>query len=286
MKLTNHSGFPEALVKAIQNDPYSKGESDYSVTGLLKPPRMSALELAHKDDLEDDVEDRIWSLYGQVAHLILERANEADLAEKRFFGEFSGKIVSGQVDTLQLNNGLLSDWKFTTSWGFKTGQPPKPEWTAQLNMQLELLRLNGHDASALQIVGLLRDWSKMEAKRSKDYPQKQVMVHDIEMWPREKTQSFIKMRIALHEAAKLELPFCDQDERWAKPDQYAVMKKGGKRAVSLRFSKAEAEEFAAQDPNLYVEVRPGASTRCENYCSVSKFCLQFQSKQVTEEESA
>jgi len=286
VKISNRNNYPDALVKAIENDPYSRGQSDYSVTQLLKPPRMVALENIHRNEMEDDVEDRIWSLYGQIAHLILERANQDDLVEKRFFGEFSGKIVSAQVDTLQIKGDKLSDWKFTTAWGFKNGSPPKPEWVAQLNMQLELLRVNGLDAKELEIIGLLRDWSKMEAKRSKDYPQKQVMTHEIEMWPREKTQSFINLRIAMHEAAKTELPLCEQTDRWAKPDTYAVMKKGAKRAISVRFSKEEAEEFAAQDPSYFVETRVGESIRCQNYCSVSKFCSQFQNNQLTDEESA
>lgn len=272
-------------MKAVENDTYSKGESDYSVTELLKPPRVTALTAMHKEKLVDDVEDRLWSLYGQIVHTILERANQADLVEKRFFAEFNGpsgpRIVSAQVDTLALVRGILSDWKFTTSWGFKLGQPVKPEWVAQLNMQLEILRRNGLDAVALQIIGLLRDWSKLEAQRTEDYPKKGVIVVPIEIWPRERTVAFIEERIALHERAKQvtndeDLPLCTPDERWAKQDSWAVMK--GTRAIrfGVCFTEKAAEETHRKNPGTRIEFRPGFSTRCSAYCSVSEFCSQYQ----------
>ena len=158
MKITNSLGLPEAIVKAVENDPYSKGDAEFSVTELLSPPRQRALRIAHKEELTEDVKDRLWALYGQIAHLILERANMNDLAEKRLFGEIEGVRVSGQFDTLCIEDGTLSDYKFTTVWGFKASTKPKVEWIAQLNMQLELLRQNGLEAKSLRIVGLLRDW--------------------------------------------------------------------------------------------------------------------------------
>ena len=39
MILTNEHGAPEAFVRAIQNDPYTKDGADFSVTELIKPPQ-------------------------------------------------------------------------------------------------------------------------------------------------------------------------------------------------------------------------------------------------------
>lgn len=280
MKLTNKSNLPEALVRALQNDSYDSGDSDFTATSLLKPPRVTALEKRHRHEIEEDAEDGLYRLYGQVAHGILERANMADLAEKRFFAEFTvdGKTykVSAQLDTLSLTNGTLSDFKFTTSWGFKANQPPKPEWVAQLNIQLELMRRNGLDANALQIIGLLRDWQIREAKFNKDYPQAPVSTLAIPMWSREQTTSFIGMRIKAHVDAQTNLPECTPDERWAKPDQWAVVK--GKRAINggVQFSQELAEQIAAKNPGTRVVFRPGESTRCASYCRVAQFCTQFK----------
>jgi hypothetical protein len=67
------------------------------------------------------------------------------------------------------------------------------------------------------------------------------------------------------------------DERWAKPDVHAVMKKGRKSAVRLYDTAAEALAHAAQAASFQSSFGAGRSTRCEFYCNVSKFCAQFQS---------
>ena len=40
MILTNEYGAPDAFVKAIEGDPYTKGDADFSATELLKPPQI------------------------------------------------------------------------------------------------------------------------------------------------------------------------------------------------------------------------------------------------------
>lgn len=282
MALTNKTNLPEAIVRAMANDPYDAGDSDFTATGLLKPARAAALEKLHAHEIEEDVEDGLYRLYGQVAHGILERANMADMAEKRFFAGFEvdGKMykISAQMDTLSIVDGALSDFKFTTSWGFKADQPPKPEWIAQLNIQLELMRQNGLDANKLQIIGLLRDWQINEAKGNPNYPQSQIAIQPIPIWPRAQTVSFIKMRIAAHVEAQLALPTCSRDERWAKPDTWAVIKRGQKRAINggVQLSEDLAQAVCQKNPGTFVQYRPGASVRCENYCAVSQFCTQHK----------
>jgi hypothetical protein len=282
MKLTNLSGLPEALVRAVSNDPYTKGDSEFSVTELISPPRQAALKAKHAHEIEEDVEDRLYSLYGQITHLILERANGKAIAEKRYFGTIAGARVSAQVDTLDLENGVLSDWKFTTAYKFKGGQAPPNEWEMQLNFQLELLRQNGLDAKTLQIIGLIRDFSKLEARRDANYPQKSVQIMPIDLWERSKTLKLFEERVILHKQARLTLPLCNDEERWARPTKYAVMREGQARAVKLFESQAEAEAYAKEGKKLSVEVRPGELIRCTSYCPVAPFCTQFQ-KEVKDE---
>jgi len=52
--ITNINGLPEALVKAVQNDPYTGG-GDISVTKLIDAPQKRALWLQHHDAIEEDV---------------------------------------------------------------------------------------------------------------------------------------------------------------------------------------------------------------------------------------
>jgi hypothetical protein len=279
VKITNKAGLPEALVKAITNDPYNAGDSDYTATSLLKPARVRALEARHKHEIEEDAEDGLYRLYGQVAHGILERANMADLAEKRFFIKVSGFKVSAQIDTLSLDLfGTLSDFKFTTAWGFKSNQEPKPEWVAQLNIQCEILRQNGYEPKALKIIGLLRDFSLRESASNPEYPRGPVAALDIPMWSREQTIAFIQMRIAAHEDAKRDLPECSSDERWAKPDTWAVIKRGQKRAINggVQMTEELAQKVCEKNPGTFVQYRKGESVRCASYCSVAKFCTSYQ----------
>ncbi len=288
--LTNISGLPDALIKAMENDPYSSGGSDYTATSLIKPVQIKALEDRHADKIQEDAEDGLYRLYGQVAHGILERANRIDLAEKRFFSTFTvgGKdfIVSAQLDTLSVTNETLSDFKFTTSWGFKKSSPPKADWIAQLNIQLELMRRNGLDAKKLQIIGLLRDWQIRDSKTNPDYPPAPVAVLEIPMWSRAQTCSFIEMRIAEHEKAKITpdqmLPECSFEDRYAGKESWAVVRngKGGKsRAINggVQFSQELAESICAKNPGTRVEYRREDPTkRCQFYCKSSEFCFQFK----------
>jgi hypothetical protein len=238
MILTNDLSLPEAIVRAVKADPYSKGDADFSITELLKPARQRALQIKHEAELKEDVKDRLWSLYGQVAHTILERANLADLAEKRFFTSIRGaddKVyrISGQLDSLSIESETLTDYKFTTSYGFVTGRPPKAEWCQQLNMQLWLLKTNGHHAKKLQIVGLLRDWQIREANKSMQYPQAPIAIHNIDVWQTHEVEQFIKNRISAHTVALKELPQCSKEETWS-------------------------------------------GRRCPSYCNISSYCDQYK----------
>jgi hypothetical protein len=168
----------------------------------------------HKDELLVDVDDEMFKLYGHVAHTVLERAGDRlNLIEKRLFGVVAGTKISAQIDSLSLVDGILTDWKFTTVYGFMENSMPKPEWVYQLNIQLELLRLNGLDAKELQIVGLLRDWRPLEAETKPGYPRK-VGVHKIPMFERVKVEAYIKKRIKAHRDAAEDLPQCKSTEHW------------------------------------------------------------------------
>lgn len=216
MKLTNKYGYPQALERAIMADPYNRGDSEFSATSLLKPARISALEALHKDELTADIDERMFILYGQIVHVILERSGLAlgkAVVEKRFFGTIDDVKISAQIDTLSLDaDGTLTDFKFTSVFGFKPYAPIKEEYVQQLNIQLELLRQNGLDAKKLQICGLLRDWRPGEAKKG-NYPNK-VATINIPIWPRDKTIKYISGRIKEHRAAVNVLPDCSATDHW------------------------------------------------------------------------
>ena len=128
----------------------------------------------------------------------------------------------------------------------------------------------------LELVCILRDWSKSAANRDADIPQQQVVKLPVKMWSDEEQQAFLIDRIKIHKAANKTLPACTDEERWAQPDKWAVMpKKNAPRSLKNHLSKDDAEKHAA-DVKGFVEFRPGVNNRCEAYCPVSKFCTQFK----------
>lgn len=272
-RLTNRSELPQSIVDAVLNDAYSKGDADISVTGLLRPPRLAALEDKHENEIVEDASDRIWSLFGQAIHTILERANRTAVAERRLSIKMEGLTVSGGMDLYE-DHGALSDYKVTSVWKLVKGD--LDEWEKQLNLYSVILRHHGHKVEKLQIVCLLRDWSKMEADRDPAYPQAQVVNVPISLWEPAKAEKFMRERIILHKQAKISLPECSPEDRWARPDVFAVMKTGRKTAVKLYSTMDEAKTHVGFDRALSVQHRPGMSVRCKAYCPVSKFCTQYQ----------
>ena len=295
MVITNNAGYPEALVKAVENDSYSRGEGvDRSVTGLLAPPRQAALKEIHGHEIVEDVSDRTYALYGQLVHLLLERAGEQSrnaINEERLYAEVGGWTISGQTDTLTLTEDqrswIISDYKFVTAYKFKrsySGELVIPEdYEQQLNMYAYLLRENGFKVDGLKIVAIYRDWSKLEAKRDKNYPQLGAETHDVPLWSEERAKAFMEERVRLHQNAENDLPECDDDERWAKKDSWALKTtRDSKRARKVFYgSHAQAVAWGLDPDNkvkrgFVVDHRKGANVRCENYCVVSEWCEQFK----------
>lgn len=273
--VTNVSGLPEPIVRAVENDPYSRGDADYSVSDLNAPPRQVVERRRHEDEIVEDAASRIWSLVGQVGHGILERAGQGTgMVERRLFWTHpSGVRISGATDHLAvLPDGTLTDWKFTSVFTVMDGG--RADWIAQLNLYAHLWRMHDHTVTRLQVVAILRDWRPGEAKRKAGYPPQQVAVLSLPLWAPEDTTAYLDERIALHEAARhgATLPRCTDEERWKRPTQWAVMKDGGKRAVKLCATDAEAHAIIGEAPKMYVEKRPGLAVRCIQYCVARPWC--------------
>jgi len=283
LEITNEANIPDVIVKAIEGDPYSRGESDISVTELIAPPRIISLRRKHKDQISVEAIDLVWSLYGRVMHNILEQAGESVqdvITEERLFTEQNGWTVSGSFDALAMSSKgkdayAITDYKFVTAWRFVDGMPE--EMIQQLNLYAELLRRHGYEVRELFLVALYRDWSKNRAKGNSSYPQKAVEVHEVPLWDQKRTTAFMEKRIGMHKQAQESLPKCTRKERWTNPPQpqWALMKDGRKSAIKLYNDADEAERAKTSNDN-YVVFRAGTDVRCENYCDVAQFCSQYQ----------
>lgn len=276
VQLTNKMRLPQPIVAAVSNDSYTKGDADFSVTELLSPPQIARLTKLHDNEIVEDVSDRIWSLLGQAVHAIIERAsnNVTSLTETTIKSNYGGVTIKGQADHVALDSGTLYDFKVTTVWKLSGNNIPE-EWVQQTNIYRRMLgKEHGILINQIAVIAILRDWSKREAKRRFDYPQTQVLRLDIPVWSDEETDAFIYARIAAHNNPNAQ---CTEEEIWAKPARYAVMRQGRQSAVRVFDTLAEAEAYLASLPaSHYIETRPGEAVRCQSYCRVAQFCEQWK----------
>tara|TARA_R110000782_G_scaffold71003_5_gene142566 strand:- start:461 stop:1357 length:897 start_codon:yes stop_codon:yes gene_type:complete len=292
VKYTNLNNIPQEIIRAVSNDSYSKGASTISVTGLLQPPRIRVLKEEHDDKIVVDVSNEIWKLLGQSVHTILERANEGNtdtITEQRNFAVVNGWTISGQTDSISIEEKILKDYKMTSSWTVMNAlKDGKPEWEQQLNCYDWLYRKNnpGNSINQLNIITVNRDWSKNQMLRSgSDYPVAPISVIPIPKWTDEEQEQFIEERVSIHQQAEAdyliskELPLCSDAERWRRKDTYRVMKKGRKSALRVLDTQKLADEYVSghdDKSKLTIEFLKGEAIRCKDYCDVAEFCNQYQ----------
>ena len=284
MKITNKLNLPKPIENVARNPSYSKGKAHISATSLLNSPKIVTLLKKYDDEIEQDVSQMIWSIWGSATHNVLEKgADENNLVEQRFFAEIDGWHLSGAVDLQVIEpDGIhIQDYKTTSVWAVMND---KPEWEQQLNIYAWLVFKNKQvPIKSLKIIAILKDWSGREAERKPDYPQNNVAMVEVPLWTFEQQETFIKDRVAKHSEAEFaletgsDLPDCTPQEMWEKPPVWAVIKVGGARAKSLH-DTADLAEAALQEAGKGFEIqeRKGERTRCKSYCLVNKWCKQYK----------
>lgn len=289
MKITNKFNVPETLVALASRDYYTKGQSDYSVTEIISPPRIQRLRRKHFEEIEQDVSDMLWMLLGTALHVVAERSEvSGHTNEERLSAGVNGIILSGAID-LQKDEAdgiTITDYKFTSAWALMND---KPEWEQQQNIYKYLVeRVKKKPVKGLKICALIRDWSRRDAQNKPDYPQAPIQIVDIPMWTFDRTEAFIKERVELHRDSKVnadwgeELPLCTEEERWVRQTTYAVKKDGRKTAIRVFDTQDEADALLKEMPEKdkgFIEIRKGEAVRCTgNFCGVSQWCSQYQNQ--------
>ena len=295
MRVTNHHNIPSVFENFRKADPYDAEGADFTPSSLSEPAMIRHLSEVNRDKLSEDVADQIMSILGTAIHAILEKGCEPDdIVEQRYFFGIEGEdeetySISGCVDRLFMN-GMISDddtalwnmqdYKSTSASSITHNPEGKPEWVAQLSVYNWLCHHNGIEVTQHEVVCIIRDFVKSQARYKKEYPKAAVVVIPIEVWSLEDTEAWMRLRIAAL-TAKIPAP-CTQKERWQGDTKYAVKKyvRGGglaARATKIFDSSYDAEAFILDEAILgEVESRPGKPNRCQDWCPVSGWCKQFQ----------
>jgi hypothetical protein len=209
-----------------------------------------------------------------------EAFNDDIVTEAVLSVEFDGMILSGTFDRLVKNKKLLEDYKNTSVWSYMYDEGVE-KWEKQLNIYRYMIKkVLGVDIDTINVIGIFRDWSEAEMKRSQqNYPKAPVMRVNVRVWSYDETEEYIMNRIRLHAAADLGvITECTGKERWSSTDTYKVTTSGRKRSIKNFPSKAMADRFIEEnqfkEPGMFVVTVPGESRRCDKWCPVRDVCPQ------------
>lgn len=228
-------------------------------------------------ELEKDERPLLIRLAELLEARIKAKFSKDTFVEERFEVPLSKSKITGQVDSYDMENATIYDWKTASVW--KVQLKDFADWRLQGLAYAWLLTKSGLAVNKCRFVALLKDHSKTKAKNDREYPQSPVYVYEFDVTPDDlaATERRITNKVAEIEAAyKLaddEIEECSAAERWADGEKWAVMKNGRKSAVKLFDSEADADAFAGEMGNShYVEHRPAVSRKCADYCPCKDFC--------------
>jgi len=287
MKLTNKLDLPKPFVDAVSSE-YTYTPKRYSVTSILKGTRETILVRRHADEIEQDVADMVWMIFGTAVHGVLEQSEESDTQLKENWVSATlpnGYELSGIFDLYDDATGEVTDYKTGSIW--KVTFNDWKDYRTQTLAYCWILRQMGFNAHRGKIVMFLKDHSKTKAEHTADYPPYPVHVEQWDFSDDELTGFGNWAALKFDEIKRCEqlpddeLPICTPEERWAKPDKWAVKKKGNKKAQKLFDNEDDAMSYAelqATDSNYQFEVeyRPGEDTKCLNYCPAKAFCSHYK----------
>jgi PD-(D/E)XK nuclease superfamily/Uncharacterized protein conserved in bacteria (DUF2188) len=284
MKLTNKYNLPQTFVNVLNRPTYTKGKAHLSATEIINSPRIVQLKKTHWDDLEEDVADKVWAIFGTAIHAVLELGkDEHHIIEQRLHANVDGWDISGAIDLQRVEDDgiIVADYKTTGAWAVMN---EKSDWEQQLNIYAWLVeKVKKVPVKKVEIIAIIRDWNRRDAQTREGYPEAPIKVIDVPLWSFEKRESFIKERIHLHSNALFAtetseaLPECSPSEMWEKPAFWAVRKIGNKRATAVFDTQDKADAKIEEMGKGYeIEYRPGERTRCANFCQVRDFCNQWK----------
>lgn len=267
------TSFPSPFLRAITRDRYDKGNCTFSCTQLINAPKRTYL--ATKGEKVETPYSSFAALLGTAIHSVLEANVDVDngeIAEQRMFHDFpiNGTTVriSGQIDFYE--DGTVYDYKFIGG----AQAEMKPDHHKQVQINGLLSELNGLKVDHVAIAYLQRDWSYMQSTVNPLYPQTPFKIF-VTPFDREFAKATLERCVKDHQDALDGNPRdCTDDEMWAKPDSFALMKPGAKRASKLCATMAEAEQELK--PGQFIQVRKGERTFCGSFCGYGHICAQYQ----------
>jgi len=254
------------------------------VTSLFTPIRQYFLRKRHGREIWEnlkleDLDKFFWALDGSAMHAYLAnfKVRHAWQDVKRLTMKVKDYTIVGRPDLYYLRKRKLIDYKKTSV--FHQNQIVSDS-LYQLNAYRLMLWMQGYSVKSMQLEVIYKDWQESKKLSDSDYPPSFHATLPVPFLNLRKLYNKIYQRVLMFEICQdLDddlLPYCTPEERWAKADTWAVMKKGQKRAVRVLNSENAAISYGKTIPGAYIEYRAGSSVRCERFCDVAPWCTQYQ----------
>ena len=282
MKVTNKLNLPAAFVNAVSTNRHNAAGC-FSATTLNKGAKEIILSDRHFDEITVDAADSVWAVWGTAVHALLESQPDNNFHEEYFKVPVSNSFVTGQVDSYDMENATIFDWKTASVW--KVQFNDFSDWRQQGLTYAWLLQQSGLEVKKCRFVALLKDHSKTKAKNDSSYPQSPVFIYEFEVTAADMEETAARILTKVQEiesAYKLDddaIEPCSAEERWADGEKWAVMKNGRKTAVKVLDNQLDADAMAGEMGNAYyVEHRPAISRKCGEYCKCKDFCNFWKSQ--------
>ena len=78
MIITNKFNLPKTIVNVVKRPQYTKGKAKLSITEIMNSPRIVQLRKKHEAEIEQDVADMVWSIFGTAVHGLLEHGKDSN----------------------------------------------------------------------------------------------------------------------------------------------------------------------------------------------------------------
>lgn len=307
----NITNIPLAVAVWLAHDDYDHNPdtNTISATSLIKPLKQVILGMRVPIDEEDtDIASQVASSVGTAVHTSIEQAwltnykkSMADLGyptkmidkivinpdevlpgqipvylERRSKKEVNGITISGKFDFVA--EGRVQDFKTTKTYTYIAKTNDK-KYIQQMSIYAWLNPdiITGTDFS---IHFIFTDWTAMQAKVNKKYPQSQILEYKLQLMPLQETERFVTNKIneikKYINAPEEELTPCNDEDLWRRDPVWKYYKDPNKTTRSTKnFDNAyEAHARLAADGSVgsVVEVK-GEVIACK-YCNALNICKQ------------
>lgn len=280
---------------------------DFSVSDLINPVRLTALQKRYKDEVTRDPQSLIGALIGTAIHELFEnRLKVAAVYNPKYILERTVQdivrveetevLITGRFDILY-DLKYIYDIKSCSTWK-KVFSPGFEDWTLQQNLYAYLLHQRGVDVQSINVLAIYKDWAEINALRDRTYPQAQIEAIKLDLWDFDDTGETLQRLVTEHVDARAladnDLPECSESDRWERfpggaTKQYAIMASPKSKRAEKVFGgnldevfdyvkQRQAGQIARKKPlpkSAFVEVRHAQRKRCEKYCAFNMFCNHY-----------